>query len=132
EIEADIEMIAEDHELRYAQVVRQIGVAPEGKLRSFYFSDRDQKARWMGARDVEMAKPWRREIYLDHRSFPHTSVRHEIAHAIASAFGDPVFGVAMQSFHGIPLASPGLIEGLAVALDWPGGSYDRMTPHESV
>ncbi len=131
EIEAQIAVIAEDHEFRYAQVVRQLGVAPSGKLRSFYFADRDQKARWMGARDVEMAKPWRREIYLDHRSFPHGSLRHEIAHAVASEFGDPIFGVAMQKIHGIPLASPGLIEGLAVAIDWPGG-YDRLTPHEAV
>lgn len=131
EIEAQIEVIAEDHELRYAQVTRQIGVQSSGKLRSFYFADRDQKARWMGARDVEMAKPWRREIYLDHRSFPHGSLRHEIAHAVASEFGDPVFGVAMQKVYGIPLASPGLIEGFAVALDWPGG-YDRLTPHEAV
>src|SRR5262249_17258685 len=92
----------------------------------------DQKARLMGARDVEMAKPWRLEIYIDHRPFPHTSLRHEIAHAVASAFGDPVFGVASRRVLGLPLlVSPGLIEGLAVAIDWPG-SYDRPTPHESV
>src|SRR5678809_1138996 len=79
-----------------------------------------------------MAKPWRREIYLDHRAFPHSSLRHEIAHAIASAFGDPIFGVAAQRTLGVPtLISPGLVEGLAVALDWPGG-YERLTPHESV
>jgi hypothetical protein len=128
DIDADIALIAEDHELRYAQVVAQLGVAPEGKLRSFYFADRDQKARWFGARDVEMAKPWRREIYLEHRAFPHGSLRHEIAHAVASAFGDPLLGVATR--HGV-FANPGLIEGLAVAIDWPGG-YERPTPHEAV
>jgi tetratricopeptide (TPR) repeat protein len=128
DIDADIDVIARDHEFRYAEVVAQLGVAPEGKLRSFYFADREQKARWFGARDVEMAKPWRREIYLEHRAFPHGSLRHEIAHAVASAFGDPLFGVAIQ--HGV-FANPGLIEGLAVAIDWPGG-YDRPTPHEAV
>ncbi|HEU4732226.1 MAG TPA: hypothetical protein VFT22_30230 [Kofleriaceae bacterium] len=128
EIDADIKLIGEDHELRYAQVVAQLGVAPPGKLESFYFADRDQKARWFGARGVEMAKPWRREIYLEHRAFPHGSLRHEIAHAVASAFGDPLFGVATQ--HGV-FANPGLIEGLAVAIDWPG-SYERPTPHEAV
>jgi len=131
DIEHDIALIAADHEFRYAQVVAQLGVAPPGKLRSFYFANRDQKARWMGARDVEMAKPWRREIYLEHRGFPHGSLRHEIAHAVASTFGDPIFGVATRRVAGVPLlVSPGLIEGLAVAIDWPGG--DRMTPHESV
>lgn len=128
DIDAEIAAIAEDHEFRYAQVVAQLGVAPAGKLRSFYFADRDQKARWFGARDVEMAKPWRREIYLEHRAFPHVSLRHEIAHAVASAFGDPLFGIATR--HGV-FANPGLIEGLAVAIDWPGG-YDRPTPHEAV
>ena len=132
EIEADIALIAADHEFRYAQVVAQLGAAPAGKIRSFLFADRDQKARWMGARDVEMAKPWRQEIYLDHRAYPHPSLRHEIAHAVASAFGDPIFGVATRRVLGVPvLVSPGLIEGLAVAIDWPGGS-DRLTPHEAV
>jgi hypothetical protein len=132
EIERDIALIAADHELRYAQVVAQIGEAPPGKLTSYYFADREQKGRWFGARDVEMAKPWRREIYLDHRPFPHTSLRHEIAHAIASEFGDPLFGVAARRVAGVPVfVSPGLIEGFAVAMDWPG-SGDRLTPHEAV
>lgn len=128
EIAADIQLIARDHELRYAQVVAQIGAAPPGKLTSYYFASPEQKARWLGAKNVEMAKPWRREIYLEHRPFPHPSLRHEIAHAVASAFGDPLFGVATQR---IVLANPGLIEGLAVALDWPGG-YDRLSPHQAV
>jgi hypothetical protein len=135
DIEKDIELIARDHELRYAQVVAQTGVAPAGKLRSFYFANRDQKARWMGARDVEMAKPWRREIYLDHRTFPHPSLRHEIAHAVASEFGDPIFGVAATRLvFGLPnplQIRAGLVEGLAVALDWPSG-YERLTPHEAM
>ncbi|HEY5946570.1 MAG TPA: hypothetical protein VIV40_13805, partial [Kofleriaceae bacterium] len=132
EIERDIALVAADHEFRYAQVVAQLGAAPPGKLRSFVFANRDQKARWIGAKDVEMAKPWRREIYLEHRAFPHSSLRHEIAHAVASAFGDPIFGVASQRIAGVPLlASPGLIEGLAVAADWPAG-YERLTPHEAV
>jgi len=132
EIVADLSLIAEDHEFRYAQVVAQLGVAPAGKLHSFYFADRDQKARLHGSRDVEMAKPWRREIYLDHRSFPHGSLRHEIAHAVASEFGDWMWGVAARRVLGLPLlVSPGLVEGLAVAVDWPAG-YDRLNPHESV
>jgi hypothetical protein len=128
DIDKDIELIARDHELRYAEVVAQIGQAPAGKLTSYYFADTEQKARWFGARNVEMAKPWRHEIYIDHRAFPHTSLRHEIAHAVAASFGDPWFGVARRD---VVLFNPGLIEGLAVALDWPG-SDGPLTPHESV
>ena len=132
ELEAEIDLIARDHEYRYAQVVAQTGLAPAHKLRSFYFASREQKYALFGARDVEMSKPWLRDIYLDHRPFPHGSLRHEIAHAIASAFGDPYFGVAARRVLGVPvLFSPGLIEGLAVALDWPG-AYDRPNPHEAV
>jgi hypothetical protein len=131
DIERDIELIAADHEFRYRQVVDQIyapGEAPPGKLTSYYFADTEQKARWFGARNVEMAKPWRHEIYLDHRAFPHSSLRHEIAHAVAASFGDRWFGVAVRD--GV-LFNPGLIEGLAVALDWPGND-GPLTPHESV
>nr|MBA3452004.1 hypothetical protein [Deltaproteobacteria bacterium] len=131
-------LVAADHEFRYAQVVAQLGVQSATKIRSFYFSSRDQKERLMGARDVEMAKPWRREIYLEHRGFPHSSLRHEIAHAVAAEFGTWPFDVAATNVLPLPgrlglpfLANPGLIEGLAVAIDWPG-RYDRMTPHESV
>jgi hypothetical protein len=128
EIIKDLPLIAEDHELRYAQVVAEIGMAPEGKLESYYFANSAQKAELFGARNVEMAKPWRHAIYIDHRAFPHTSLRHEIAHVIASSFGDPIFGLAAKR---VVMISPGLVEGLAVALDWPG-NYDRLSPHEAV
>ncbi len=132
EIERDLPLIAQDHEFRYAQVVAQLGVAPDHKLVSFYFADQEQKGRLHGSRGVEMAKPWRGEIYLDHRGWPHPSLRHEIAHAIAAEFGDWLFGVASRRVIGLPvLANPGLIEGLAVAVDWPQ-SYERPNPHELV
>ena len=128
DIVKDLTTIAEDHEFRYAQVVAEIGAAPEGKIESYYFANTNQKAELFGARNVEMAKPWRHAIYIDHRAFPHSSLRHEIAHVVASAFGDKIFGLAAKH---VVLISPGLVEGLAVALDWPGG-YDRLTPHEAV
>jgi hypothetical protein len=134
QIAADIDLIAADHELRLAQVCRSIGVDPAalGEIHSFYFASADRKAHLMGARHVEMAKPWRREIYLTHDDFPHGSLRHEIAHVVAGQFGDPWFHVAARRVLGVPLfVNPGLIEGLAVALDWPGGSRS-MTPHQSM
>jgi hypothetical protein len=130
EIEADLPLIVADHEFRYAQIVARIGVEVDGKIHSYYFASSEQKAAAMGARAVEMAKPWRKEIYLDHRSFPHSSLRHEIAHVVAGEFGDPLFHVSSRSVAGVPVPVPGLIEGLAVAVDWPGG-YDRsITPHQ--
>jgi len=130
DIAGDIELIGADHELRLAQACATLGLDPDqvGTIRSYYFADDEQKGRLFGARRVEMAKPWRHEIYLSHRDFPHPSLRHEIAHVVAAGFGSPGFGVSAR--HGF-LFNPGLIEGLAVAVDWPG-SHPSMTPHQQM
>lgn len=130
---ADLDLIAADHELRLAQVCATLGVDPDrvGTIHSYLFASDEQKGRLMGARHVEMAKPWRREIYLSHDGFPHPSLRHEIAHVVAGTFGDPWFSVSAGRVVGMPLlVNPGLIEGLAVAVDWPGSSR-TMTPHQA-
>ncbi|MEZ4367403.1 MAG: hypothetical protein R2939_14180 [Kofleriaceae bacterium] len=133
EIEADLPLIAADHEFRLRQVSATLGVTPSTKITSFYFANSADKARWLGARRVEMAKPWRHEIYLDHEPFPHASLRHEIAHVVAAEFGDPVFGTSARSVLGLPLVfNPGMIEGLAVAVDWPGRYDQSLTPHQAV
>jgi hypothetical protein len=133
DLAADIDVIAADHELRLAQVCATLGVDPDdvGVIHSYLFASDEQKGRLMGARRVEMAKPWRREIYLSHEGFPHPSLRHEIAHVVAGTFGDPWFSVSAGRVLGMPLlVNPGLIEGLAVAADWPGSSR-TMTPHQA-
>lgn len=133
EIADRIEGIAADHEYRLAQVSQFLDARPGGRITSYYFPDPETKARWTGARRVHVAKPWRREIYVDHQAFPHRVLRHEIAHVVAAEFGDPVFRVSVQSRLGLPLAfNPGLIEGLAVAADWPDRRGGTLTPHQSV
>jgi hypothetical protein len=123
--------IGRDHEFRYAQVVRAFGVEPAGKVTSFYFASAEEKQRWMGAGATYIAKPWRREIYVQHDEFPHDVLRHEIAHVVAGAFGDPLFHVSV-AWIGWPPArfNVGLIEGAAVAADWPTRS-GRMTPDQA-
>jgi hypothetical protein len=132
DIEADIDLIAADHEFRYAQVVRTLGVELDGRIDSYYFADADQKARLMGARTVEMAKPWQRAIFLESEGFPAPSLRHEIAHVVAGEFGDPWLAISARHVAWVfPVPNPGLIEGLAVATDWPG-RYDALsTPDQA-
>jgi tetratricopeptide (TPR) repeat protein len=131
-IEPQLDAIALEHEFRLAQVVERLGAAPSAKIHSFYFASAAQKWRWMGARHTYIAKPWRHEIYIQHDEFPHSTLRHEIAHVIAGEFGDPFFRVSV-SWWGWPPASfnVGMIEGIAVAADWPGGA-GRLTPHQAV
>ncbi|HTE55387.1 MAG TPA: hypothetical protein VK698_31250 [Kofleriaceae bacterium] len=133
-IERDIAMIAEDHEFRLAQVVRALGVAPPPwRITSYYFASSEQKARFIGARNVQMAKPWRREIYIQDAPFPHQILRHEIAHAVAGLFGDPLFHVSAGRVLGLPVFfNAGLIEGIAVAADWPDHFTRTLTPHQAV
>jgi hypothetical protein len=133
-IERDIAVIAEDHEFRLAQVLRELGVsAPPWRFTSYYFASSEQKARYIGARNVQMAKPWRREIYVQDASFPHQVLRHEIAHAVAGLFGDPIFHVSAGRVLGLPVFfNAGLIEGIAVAADWPDHFTRALTPHQSV
>lgn len=132
-IEDTIDLIGEDHEFRLAQAVRTLGVAPPAPIISFYFADPNEKHRLMGARRVYMAKPWRKEIYLNHAPFPHQVLRHEIAHVVAGEFGDPIFGVSARRLFGLPVRfNVGLIEGLAVATDWPDHFNRPLTPHQSV
>lgn len=133
DIERDLELIAEDHEFRYAQAVRALGVEVPHKIVSYYFPSAGEKFRLMGARNVYMAKPWRGEIYLHHQAFPHHVLRHEIAHVVAGQFGDPLFKVSARRVLGLPVFfNVGLIEGIAVAADWPDHFTRELTPHQSV
>src|SRR5262249_25504327 len=64
---------------------------------------------------------------------PHPVLRHEIAHAVAGQFGDPLFHVSAGRMLGLPLHfNAGLIEGLAVAADWPDHFGHELTPHQAV
>lgn len=121
--EQDLALHAADAEFRWYQLRRFYGVAPANKIHIFYFADSDQKRRLYGAADVDMAKPWRLEVYLTLRTFPHPVLKHELAHAFSAVFGDRVFGVSFRwgralGFLPLPLFNPGLIEGSAVAADW--------------
>jgi tetratricopeptide (TPR) repeat protein len=129
----EIDWHAVEAEFRWEQLSRFFGAAPTRRIRIYYFADSEQKRRLYGAERVDMAKPWRLETYLTARPFPHGVLRHELAHAFASAFGDPVFGVSFRwgsvlGFLPVPQFNPGLIEGAAVAADWP--TREGLTPHE--
>jgi tetratricopeptide (TPR) repeat protein len=122
-----------DAEFRYAQLKRFFGAGPKGRIRILLFKSSMQKRRLMGAMQVEMAKPWRREIYIQSQGFPHPVLKHEMAHVFASAFGDRIFGVSFRwnfwkGFVPVPTFNPGLIEGAAVAADW---SRRFLTPHQA-
>jgi hypothetical protein len=128
-----IDLIVEDHEFSYAQLARTLGVAPP-HITSYVFASAEQKRRLMGAARVQVAKPWRREIYIQQASYPHPVVRHELAHVFAGEFAGGPFRVptrpALFGRERRPVVNVGLIEGVAEAASWAGGG--RLTLHQWV
>jgi len=77
------------------------------------FANAEEKGRLMGARTTYLAKPWRREVYVQVDVFPHPVLGHELAHAVSADFGSGPFRVAGSLLGLVP--DPGRIEGFAVA-----------------
>jgi tetratricopeptide (TPR) repeat protein len=121
----DIDLFVEDHELRWSQLAALFGGAPEAPVHAFLFDSAERKHELMGAAHTFIAKPWRREIYLQFDGWPHPVLMHELAHVFAGRYGDRWFGVSRS---GVRL-DVGLIEGVAVAADWHA---TPLTPDEAV
>ena len=109
----EIDRVAADAEFRYAQLAATFGVEPSGRVTAYLFDSADEKRRLLGASHTQIAKPWRREIYLQYEPWPHPVIKHEFAHVFAGAFGDPIFHVSRRGLN----FNVALIEGAAVAAD---------------
>ncbi len=83
------------------------------RVTAFLFANEAEKGRLMGASSTYIAKPWRREIYVQYAPYPHPVVGHELAHVVAGSFGAGPFRVSGPLGGWIP--DPGRIEGVAVA-----------------
>ncbi len=91
----------------------RLGVHLDSRVTAYVFADANQKRRLMGAADTSIAKPWRREVYIQVAGYPHPVLGHEVAHVVAGSFARGPFRVA-GAMGGL-LPNPGLIEGIAVA-----------------
>jgi len=108
-----IDAIVLEHELAWSRLRRDMeGREPQQKVHSFVFASPGQKRTLMGAGTVQVAAPWRGQIYLDHRPFPHPVLHHELAHVFGATIGDDLFGVARSGLH----LNIALIEGFATAM----------------
>lgn len=101
----EVRWVAAEHEFRFAQVSRFLATDTNRVIDSYIHPDADVKRRLIGAGNTDIAKPWRGEIHLDGGSWRAT-LRHELAHALASEFGMPVIRANVNI---------GLTEGLATA-----------------
>ncbi|AUX23756.1 hypothetical protein SOCEGT47_042860 [Sorangium cellulosum] len=83
------------------------------RIRAYLFESAAQKGALMGASRTYVAKPWRREVYVQAAGYPHPTLGHEVMHVLAGAFARGPFKVAGRLGGWLP--DPGLIEGIAVA-----------------
>lgn len=121
---ADVDRLLGDCGFRHRQAADFFDLEPGEPVRVYLYADADSKARLMGARYVEVTKPWLGEIHLTMVTPGDTVLGHEIAHVVA--------GRLATSFLGVPtryLAVPdmALVEGLAVACAF---GDDGPSPHE--
>lgn len=109
----DAEALGRECDAHVRQHERFFEVRAPERITVYLFNSSDQKAWLMGARDVYIAKPWREEIYIQVKGYPHPVLGHELAHVVAGVFGVGPFKIAGPLGGWIP--DPGRIEGVAVA-----------------
>jgi tetratricopeptide (TPR) repeat protein len=103
-------------DLRTAQLTRFFGRAPSAPIHVWLYANEGQKRALMGASGTQLARPWSREIHVDGFDVPHGVLKHELAHIFAADLADGPLHVPAR-FGLWP--NMVLIEGLAVAADWP-------------
>jgi hypothetical protein len=113
EREDQIALLVRDCDEEVAHDETVLGARFEGRITAFFFRDANEKKHFMGAGDTYIAKPWRREVYLQLHSYPHPVLGHEIAHVVSGSFARGPFRIAGAMGGWWP--NPGLIEGIAVA-----------------
>lgn len=124
-----LERMVEDHEFRYAEMSAWLDTDPVTwrgrKLRSVVYPNRRQQERLMGSRGTLVARPWTHEMHIRYDGYRDGALAHELAHLFTAPFGG---GPLQLATRGGLLPDIGLLEGIAMAADWPVGDLD---PHEA-
>ncbi len=105
--------IARECEGHLNQLGRYFEVQDDQQVQVYLFADDDEKRRLIGAARTNVAKPWRREVYIRPQGFPHAVLGHELAHVVAGTFGRGPFRIAGPLRGWVP--DPGRVEGFAEA-----------------
>lgn len=123
---ADVRRTVRECDLRVRQLESFFGVnAP--RLTVYLYRSEAEKQSLVGAGGTQFAKPWQLELHIDARGYPHPVLKHELAHLVAARLGRAPFGITAALGGLLPVQ--GLVEGAAVAADWPAG---ELTVHEQV
>ena len=114
-------LLASDHEARFVEVRRMLGVAvPAQKLRSFVYANREQKGALMGARNTLFAKVWLGEMQILWGGLGDSMLAHELTHLMLAESAGNWTGLPTR--FGLPLN--GVLEGVANAVEWSAEERD--------
>ena len=121
--EGERALLARDAEADVRAVVRFFGVAaPAWKIDVYLYRSAAEKQRLIGAAETSFTKPWLRQIHTNDAAAPHPILRHELVHAVGADLAGGPWRVPGGFF-----PQMALVEGAAVAGDWPAGEF---TVHE--
>lgn len=119
-----LDALALEHEMLWERLERRFETAPEPPITSFVYASPEQKGVLMGASRTQVARPWINEIHVHGAEVPHRVLEHELAHVFAGALSSSPLRI--PTLFGV-IPNIGLIEGVAVAADWPAR---EMTVHQ--
>jgi hypothetical protein len=108
----EIGRIGAEHEFRLSQIMRTFALPHHPTITSYIYPSSQVKAQLIGTATTNIAKPWLNELHITKQSLEPT-LKHELVHIVAGRFGLPVIRASL---------STGLVEGLAMAVDWNWGN----------
>jgi len=106
------------HEFYFERQTNFFKEKPDKKITSFVFRSSDEKRKFFGAGNADVAKPWVNQIYLSLDSYE-KSVNHELAHIFAGKWSNNFLKIDANY-------NPATIEGIACAAD---PVYDDLDIH---
>ncbi len=112
----DAARLLEDCDFHVARTRALAGLSSNEPVTVYVFRDQNEKKSLIGVGRTLIAKPWRREIYVQRAGWPHPVLGHELVHALLEEAGPGPFAVAGTLGGLVP--NPGVIEGAAGALAW--------------
>jgi tetratricopeptide (TPR) repeat protein len=108
----EIQRIGTEHEFRLSQIMSAFSLLHQARITSYVYPNAETKGRFIGAANTNIAKPWLSELHVTRQTVEPT-LKHELVHVVAGRFGIPVIKANL---------STGLVEGLAMAIEWDWGN----------
>ncbi len=112
----DAGRLLEDCDFQVERVRSLTGLSSTEPVTAYFFRNQNEKKDLIGVGRTLIAKPWRREVYLQMSHWPHPSLAHEVVHAVLEEAGRGPFAISGTLGGVIP--NPGIVEGAAVAIAW--------------